>query len=362
MLSVRASRIHVLTAVALCSALHAGDGRQAAVERGLRFIYQVASNPKDFDDWGHDMLWCFYSISATAKDPELRAMAYRMGHERAIVWRRRHPDPPLDDADALSNFVFGTDAAERLGVEDPTMRERVRKAVARFTAMDFLDFDPTREPPPSDLPRECSKCHFQNRRGATVCERCKTPLKMESRYEVWLDALIETYTGDVYGVNLGASYDDVLRWITVMRPYVPKNRAEASDITYAITHVVYTLNDYGKYRLSRKWLPQEFEYLKANMTEAADKNDSETLGEFMDTLRAFGMTSNDKLIRLGMAYQLSHQNPDGSWGNLKSKDAYTRYHTTWTAIDGLREYAFQGERLRRPELMKLITSKPHRDY
>jgi hypothetical protein len=74
------------------------------------------------------------------------------------------------------------------------------------------------------------------------------------------------------------------------------------------------------------------------------------------------MTEGDKLIRLGMKYQLSHQNPDGSWGNMKSKDAYTRYHTTWTAIDGLREYAFRGERLRRPGLMKLITSKPHKDY
>ena len=30
---------------------------------------------------------------------------------------------------------------------------------------------------------------------------------------------INTYTGDIYGVTLGAHYPDVLRWISAMRPY-----------------------------------------------------------------------------------------------------------------------------------------------
>ena len=33
------------------------------------------------------------------------------------------------------------------------------------------------------------------------------------------------------------------------------------------------------------------------------------------------------------------QNKDGSWGDVTDKDIYQRYHPTWTAVDGLRDYA-----------------------
>jgi hypothetical protein len=333
--------------------------RDRAVERGLRYVAKVAADPEIFREWGHDLLWCFYSIGATAKNRKLREMARGIGQERARQWRRDHPEPPGDDPGELSDFVFGADTARRLGVPDNGLRELVRKAAARYSADYFLDFDPAREPPPSDVPRECPKCKYQNRRGAVKCEKCNTALTFESRYEVWRDALIATYTGDVYGVKLGASYDDVLRWIAVMRPYPALEKIgprEAGHVIYAITHVVYTLNDYGRYRISPAWLPEEFEYLKKNLTEAAKEDDPEMLGEFMDTLRAFGMSEKDALIRAGVEYQLAHQNPDGSWGDLKD-DIYSRYHSTWTAVDGLREYRFEGERLRRPELMAIIQTR-----
>jgi len=333
--------------------------RDRAAERGLQFVAKIAADPVNFREWGHDLLWCFYSIGATAKNPKLRAMARAIGVERARQWRRDNPDPPGDDPGELSDFVFGADTAPRLGVPDNGLRERVRQAAARYTAVDFLDFDPVKEPPPSDLPRECPRCQYQNRRGVSKCEKCNSELTFHSRYEVWRDALIATYTGDVYGVKLGASYDDVLRWITVMRPYPTVEQVgfrESGHVVYAITHVVYTLNDYGRYRLSPAWLPEEFEYLKTYLGEAAKQNDSEMLGEFMDTLRAFGLSEKDSLIRAGVEYQLAHQNPDDSWGDMQD-NIYSRYHSTWTAVDGLREYRFAGQRLRRPELMAII--QPH---
>jgi len=39
-----------------------------------------------------------------------------------------------------------------------------------------------------------------------------------------------------------------------------------------------------------------------------------------------------------MEYLLSTQNPYGSWGDMKTRDIYLRYHPTWTANDGLRDY------------------------
>jgi hypothetical protein len=142
-----------------------------------------------------------------------------------------------------------------------------------------------------------------------------------------------------------------------MRPYPA--RADVSsklfyNVTFAITHVIYTLNDYNRYLLSPEWLPQEFQYLKTNLEEAVKLEDPETLGEFLDTLRDFGMTEQSPLIRVGVEYVLSKQNPDGSWGDPSDPDIYNRYHSTWTAIDGLREYAWQGRRLSFPALKPLL--------
>ena len=54
--------------------------RDSAVLRGLEFIYKSSLDSQTFSDWGHDLLWCFYTISATAQDPKLRQAARTMGH------------------------------------------------------------------------------------------------------------------------------------------------------------------------------------------------------------------------------------------------------------------------------------------
>jgi hypothetical protein len=330
-------------------ARYTADDRDAAIERGLESIYRTAADGDNFADYGYDLLWCFYTISATAKNPKLRHVAREMGHERALEWRRVQGTVPPDlSVDEVADLVFGSDAADRLGVRDPAMKEQLRRMAARYTAVDFLLFDSTREPPPSDIPKDCGKCDRHNARGATVCCYCGEPLEMRDRYDVWTEALITTYTGDIYGVTLGARYPDVIRWIPVMRPYpsgASVKTAAFNNVASAVTHVVYTLNDYGMHLLSPNWLPQEYQYLKTNLEETMKRQDPEMVGEFLDTLRAFGMTEADPLIRIGVEYLLSTQNADGSWGGT---DVYNRYHTTWTAVDGLRLYAWNGKRLNFP--------------
>ena len=339
-------------------ARYSTEERDQAIYRGMQFIYRTASKPRVFAEWGFDLLWCFWSISNTAQDPKLRQMAHDMGHERAAEWRRMHARLSTKyDAGGLSNVIFGADAATRLGYPDDRFKEKIRAAVARYDVHDFLAFDAVHESPPSDIPKDCPKCGRTWQRGTKTCPRDGSKLRMRNRYDVWSDALIIAYTGDIYGITLGAPYRDVLKWIGVMRPYAPRsqvNTAEFYDITYCITHIIYTLNDYNQYRISPQWLPEEYAYLKTNLEEAIRLRDSETLGEFLDTLRAFGMTEDDSLIRTGVDYVLSQQNRDGSWGDPKDRDVYDRYHSTWTAIDGLRQYAYQGERLGFPELMPLL--------
>lgn len=323
-------------------ARHTREQRDRAVQRGLVFIYNsVARKPASFEQWGHDLLSAFYNIAETSADRELRRMAHTMGHERALEWRRLHPAVPADaGADDVIELIFGLDAAERLGVPHPQLRAQLREAAKRFSVIDYLWFDPAQEPPPSDIPEQCDKCLKQNARGVTVCARCGSRLKMRNRYDLLQDALITTYTGDRAGITLGAHYVDVLQWMPAMRPYPDKSAGWHSYYAgvYSATHLVYTYNDYSQYRVSPDCFPQEFAHLKNNLQEAVAEDDAETMGEYLDTLRAFGLAFDNPLIRAGFDFLLGTQNPDGSWGDMKDPDPYGRYHPTWTALDGLRDY------------------------
>jgi hypothetical protein len=332
--------------------------RARAILRGLKFIYRTALKPQNFRDYGQDYLWCFYSLSAAVRDVEVQRMARQMGMERARAWRRAHRFVPADaDAATISNLAYGNDAADSLGVHDDKLKAQLKRVAVYFKARDYLLFDPLHEPPPDNVPDECPRCGASNSRGSKVCLICKTPLVLRTRYDVWYDALITAYVGERSGINLGARYADVLKWLPTLRPYraTPQSAGEEfHDTVYAITHIVYTLNNYSQYRLDPRLLPQEFEFLKTNLKAAIDDNDTDMLGEFMDSLRAFGLKTSDPLIRVGMEYYLSHQNRDGSWGDVLEKDIYLRYHPTWNAVAGLSEYSWTREGLSFPEVKPLL--------
>ncbi len=292
--------------------------RQEAVLRGLRFIYQNSLEGNNFEDWDGDYLWCFHCVASTSADSNLRALAREMGATLARKWRdSQQALPELADADEVGYYMSMIDVAQRLGIETPQLRDHVGQGSRRFTAKDYLGFDPVREAPPANA---------------------------RSRYDLWCDALVLTYTGDSCAIRMGASYVDVLRWLPQMRPYRGAEggaNAEFRDIVLAITHLVYTLNDYNRYRLSPEWLPHEFDFLRANLREPVSAGDPELLGEFVDCLRAFGLPESDAVVRSGVEYLLESQNADGSWGDIHEPDVHKRYHTAWAAVDGLRDYNWQ---------------------
>ncbi|HKP38208.1 MAG TPA: hypothetical protein VJT71_15220 [Pyrinomonadaceae bacterium] len=331
--------------------------RKHAIKRGLDFIYRTACDPENFGTYGFDYLGCFHCIASTSKDPKLRRTAREMGRERALHWRRRNSRvTPNADPDEVAGLVHGSYAAESLGVPDDRLKEQIREAACKFTARDYFGFDPATEPPPEDVPDECV-CETMNDRGRKTCIKCRRRLTMTTRYAVWQDALIGSYMGEQFGVRLGTSYADVIKWLRDMRPYPPfvsKDDWVFYDATYAVTHVVYTLNSYSSYQLSRRWLSAEYSFLKDNLVQAIVMEDPETMGEFLDTLKSFGMTEEHPLIRKGTDYLLATQNSDGSWGDMDADDIYNRYHPTWTAIDGLREYSWRGSRLSFPNVASLL--------
>jgi hypothetical protein len=181
---------------------------------------------------------------------------------------------------------------------------------------------------------------------------------MATRHGVWYVALIRTYMTARYGVSFGTRFADVLRWLHVLHPY-PDARSDPDfiDAAYAVTHVVYTLNDYDVYRLNPRWLPREFEFLKSNMAGAVAAEDAEMVGEFLECLKCFGLGDDSPLIRAGTDFLLASRNADGSWGETDTDNVYANYHTTLAAAGGLMEVRWRGERLVFPEVRPLLSRR-----
>ncbi len=330
---------------------------EISIKRGLDFIYRVARTTDGFDGYGSLLICCFALVGATSRDASLRQLARSRAQKLSQRWNRVHPLVPHDASpDLVLNFILVRYALGRLGLRDVTLNAKIRAAAKRFSAEDLLGFDPVNEPPAQDLPYRCD-CGLKNQRGRTFCKQCRRRLEIQSRYRVWMEALTRTYVSERCGILFGARYLDVLKWLSAMRPYpasAQENVEFLRDAIYAVTHIVYTLNDYNTYRLRPSWLPREFAFLKANVAAACERKDPELLGELLDSLKAFGLRASHPLIIRGNKYLLEEQNEDGSWGDPDEENIRTRCHTTWTAIDGLRTCAWRGERLLRPDVKSML--------
>jgi len=189
--------------------------RDWAIRHGLTFIYRLSRNDRTFAENGDDLLWCFYTLAATATDPWLRHNAQKMGQERARRWRRENPTISTHaTADDIASLVFGNLAADGLGVRNETMKPLLAKAAEKFTALDYLKFDPKTGIIPDNIPQQCEDDEPRNSPGGS-----KQCAEFMSPYEVLLDALVTTYGGERYGVRLGATLSEITALLPGMRPY-----------------------------------------------------------------------------------------------------------------------------------------------
>ncbi len=174
-----------------------GDGqysmkyRHEAAGRGLQFIYRHSFEDENFLNWAGDYLWCFYCVSETSEDAGLRNVASQMGTESARRWFAGETAlPELAAAGEAAYYVSMVDAARRFGIRDRRLSEHVHRGSRRFTAREYLGFDPLQEAPPGDLPYDCSECGGASARACSQCENCGQALRFRSRYDVWCDALV----------------------------------------------------------------------------------------------------------------------------------------------------------------------------
>ena len=320
-----------------------------AIARGLEFVGEFTECWRVLQPHGHEVLVMFSHVATTSRSLRLRATARRIGQHLASKWLERQSIP--HDAHELFSVAMGAWAAADLGKCDSAFQLRIEAAFTRRDVARILRFDPRLEGPPDNLPAECSGCSSINARGHRTCVVCHRSLKFETRYAVWSYALVVAYQCERFGPPIGVSLIDVVRWICDMRPY-PAGEVDTLstwDAAFAVTHLVYVLNDYNRWQLRPEWLRPEYEFLRKLLAKAFDSDTIDLLGECVDTLAAFGLSRTGRVLRPAVRYLSSAQNDDGSWGP-ESADDYTRIHTTWTAIDGIREHKWLR---RRP---------PHRAY
>ncbi|MBX3746472.1 MAG: hypothetical protein KF833_14285 [Verrucomicrobiae bacterium] len=332
------------------------DGaRHRAVLRGLDYLGRIACHPRRLPTFGSGLLYCCAFMASTAAHPEVRRRARTLARRGWLAWRHLWtPFAPPDSADEVAELVHGHCAAQRLGLRFPRRRAWLREHATRFQPADFLGWDPLEGPPPRTLRLPCD-CGWIDPGSSSRCRNpsCLQPRARQGPHRTWCLALTATYCGERLDVPLGRRYADVLAWLPHLPDYPSPSRGVVPfyEAAYTVTHIVYTLNDYGRYQLDPRWLPREYRFLADHLEDAIALEDDDLLGEFLDTLRAFGIPNEHPAIHFAMRHLLDRQNSDGSWGPTENGHDYHRFHTTWAVLDGLRDFAWQGSGIAFPRLL-----------
>src|SRR3977135_2646745 len=169
----------------------------------MDFIYGIARKPRQFAQCADDLLYFFYHVAHTARDSKLRRMARDMGTECFSRWKNNyHSLPGNADPGTIIDYFHAASTAEQFGLRNKTLKLQIRAAAKRYSAADFLWFDPDREAPPENVPASCEHCGASNLPSRKRCGSCRRQLTMMTRYEVWYYSLIRTYCAAVYGIVL----------------------------------------------------------------------------------------------------------------------------------------------------------------
>jgi hypothetical protein len=305
--------------------------------RALSRLYAASLVPGTFSEYGGHLLLAFALIARTSRSARIRRAARQMGAERALAWRQQWPATCAAlNSDTLMHAVIASHAATQLGAPDEHVWLRLAQELGKYSSVDLLYFDPAADDIPDDVPQDCA-CGRTNGRRARRCAECSRTLECRSRYDVWYYALTSVYFCERHGLPLPVTFARTLSRLRELRPYPRPGAPDFYDAIYAVTHVVYTLNDYGALTLPPTLLPYELAFLRSSVQWALQQEEPDTVGELIDSMVGIGVPDTDPQIVNARRFLLDTQRPDGTWG-AEGGDAYGYFHTLWTAIDGLRDH------------------------
>jgi hypothetical protein len=253
----------------------------------------------------------FFHLATRPRPGELTRQAHRLSKHSARRWLSAHPRLPAATSaeDVVFRYAYGAYTTMRVGLDTKALCRDLAAEARTLGWRKLFGFDPKREPPPNA--------------------------------DLWQYAMVGAHIAEGAGMRPGSSAREIAAWRRVMQPY-PRPRARrltaaAWSAFYAVTHLVYVLNDYSLYQLPRERFLPEAEFLRAACEAATADDDVEGIGESVDALLSLGDSERDPLIVRARRKILALQKRDGSWGS-RSDEPYTRLHKTWVALDGLTRY------------------------
>jgi hypothetical protein len=312
------------------------SARDAAAMKALRLLQQIASTSV-FGTYSGHLLLAFWLVGTTSRSCAIREAALGIGRERALYWRARWPNTKQNlHCDNLLQEVMASHAATQLGITTADIRRDLRSTMRALAPEELLYYNPIVAGIPEDVPEEC-RCGSANARNQTHCATCRCRLDQCSKYEIWYYALMSAFFCERQRMPLGVTVVDVLKQLVSLRPLPRPEMNDYYQSIYAVTHFVYALTHYGVWRVSRRWLPEEYRFLRAALEWALVRGQPDTVGEVVDALATCGAADDDPLLLRARAFLLQTQDLNGGWGD-EDGDEYAYFHTVWTGLDGLREY------------------------
>jgi len=241
-----------------------------------------------------------------------------------------------------------------IGFKVHDLKRHLQDKILHFDVTDILGYDPTSRQVPLTDPKHCGHCGKLNLRGAGNCIECNAHLHARVDYGALTDALVWTYLFEEIGLpllcnNSRVSFLDVVAILPVVRTYQRIDELGHDFFRlqcYFVTHYIYVLSDWGRHMVHRELFEEEFLFLLLNLGQVTSMEDPELIGEFIQCLRIFGVSSVDStiwpLIHDAMLFLLKlEQHCTGQAVWAKPNDTpYDRYHTAYCAAIGLMSYSF----------------------
>ena len=128
------------------------------------------------------------------------------------------------------------------------------------------------------------------------------------------------------------------------RLYPKRSRLKEKDkhyLTYALTHVIYALNNFDERSLPQSLFPPSVPaFMREQLAAAIKADDPDLAGELLDCLKCLGEGASEAAVAAEQFLLSSQDTNDGGWVCKGEADLYSRYHASLVAVAALMDHSY----------------------